>query len=157
MAISFFENTEWSSATYNLTAVLNVTGVVRFLSTNIDFIFQRTLIAYSLTGFYTTLPNSIKIPMEFTSLELIIQEPANVAANLELGLSFPVGGTELLYLSNRVTLPGNTNQVSFLSIPVKKFNFEISMHDAASAGNALTSNLTIWWETKKREKFVGED
>jgi len=155
VAIGFFENTEWSSATYRMTAVLNVNGTGIFISNVVNFIFQRRLIAYSLIGYYTTLPNSIRILMDFVNLELIIQEPANVAADLGLSLSFPVGATEAAFSSNRITLPGNTNQVSILSIPVKRFNFEVSMQDAASAGNQLTVNITFWWETKKI-RFVGD-
>lgn len=155
MAIGFFENTEWSSATYRMSGAVNVNGTGIFLSNSVNFVFQRRIIAYSLIGFYIVLPNSIRHLMEFVNLEVIVEEPANVSANLGLSLSFPVGATEEPFLSNRVTLPGNTNQVSILDIPVKRFNFEISMQDPASAGLDLVTNITFWWETKQI-KFVGD-
>lgn len=153
--IGFFENAEWSSASFRLSAALNLTGSVVFVSNFVEFIFQRRLIAYNVFGYYTTLPNSIRVLMDFVALELIIAEPANVSAEMTLSISFPVGGTEGLFLANRITLPGNQTAVSILPVPVKRFNFEISMQDVASVGNALTVNICFWWETKKI-KFVGD-
>ena len=157
MAESFFENTEWTNVSCLVGSALNLTGISQFESDPLDLIFQRELVAYSLTGYYVQQPQFIRIPMEYVELHIFITDPLNQSAQFTLASSIPPGASFSGFASTRVVLPGQNKAVSISPLPIKRFFFTVFGHDLASIGNSIVLDLTFWWRTKKRLRFIGDD
>jgi len=155
--IAFFENTEWTNVSALMGSVQNTTGVITFESNPLDLVFQRRLVAYSLTGYYVQQPQFVRVPMAYVELQLFIDDPLNASNEFTIASSIPVGGVFSGFAPTRVSLPGQMKTVSIAPLPIKRFFFAIFAHDLASIGNSVVCDLTFWWETKKRLKFIGDD
>jgi len=152
-----FENTEFTSVTAFLGGGLNATGIVQFNANQLNLIFQRKLIAYNAFAYYTNPPLTLGfVPMEYMDIRFNIIQPLNTTEQFTLQFSTPIGGTFFTF-TNIVVLQGNTRTVSILPLPLKVIDMVINLHDPASAGFDVNAHLTLYWETKKRAKFVGED
>ena len=157
MATNFFENTEWTNISGLVGSALNLTGISQFESDPLDLIFQRELIAYSLTGYYVQQPAFNRVPMEYVELDIFIQDPLNQSAQLTLASSIPPGAVFSGFAPTRVHLPGQNKAVSISPLPIKRFFVAIYGHDLASIGNSIVLDLNLWWRTKKQLKFIGDD
>ncbi len=158
MATNFFENTEWTNVNCIVGSALNLTGISQFESDPLDLVFQRELIAYSLTGYYVDgAAGFIRVPMEYVELDIFIQDPLNQSSGFTLASSIPVGASFSAIATERVHLPGQNNAVSISPLPIKRFFIVIYGHDLASIGNTIILDLNLWWRTKKRLRFIGDD
>ena len=157
MATNFFENTEWTNVSALVGSALNLTGITQFESDPLDLVFQRELVAYSLTGYYVQQPQFIRVPMEYVELQIFIQDPLNQSSQFTLASSIPVGAVFSGFAPTRVSLPGQNKAVSIAPLPIKRFFFVLFGHDLASIGSSVVLDLTFWWRTKKRLRFIGDD
>lgn len=159
MATNFFENTEWTNVSALVGGVFNVSGISQFESNPLDLVFQRELVAYSLTGYYVdSAAGFIRVPMEYVEMDIFIQDPLNQSAQFSLASSIPLVGPVFSgFASERVHLPGQNKAVSISPLPIKRFFFALYGHDLASIGNSIVLDLNLWWRTKKKIRFIGDE
>jgi len=156
VAIGFFQNTEYTSINATLTAVQNITGIVQFTTNQLDLIFQRKLIAFNSVCFYDQGSGTERTLFRYVDINFVIEQPLNTTSQFTILSSFPAGGI-FNDFTNIVVLMGNNNTVSILPLPLKVVSLTLNLHDAAAANRRVVANLTLYWETKKKAKFVGED
>jgi len=157
VAVNFFENTEWTNISGLVGSALNLTGISQFESDPLDLVFQRELIAYSLTGYYVQQPQFIRVPMEYVELDIFIQDPLNQSSRFTLASSIPPGAVFSGFAPERVHLPGQNKAVSISPLPIKRFFVVMYGHDLASIGNSIVLDLNLWWRTKKKLRFIGDE
>jgi len=156
VATNFFENTEWTNVSALVGSAQNLTGISQFESDPLELVFQRELVAYSLTGYYVQQPEFIRVPMEYVELDIFIQDPLNQSAQFTLASSIPPGAVFSGFAPDRVHLPGQTKAVSIAPLPIKRFFIAIYGHDLASIGFSIVLDLNLWWRTKKKLRFIGD-
>jgi len=138
-----------------MTAVVNTTGVVQFQTNDIDLIHQRKLVAFVANSAWNIFPGA-KTPFAYFDIRFDIDQPLNTTSQFTLSGSTPPGGSFSAF-TQRIVVFGNNNTISILPIPLKVLSIQMNLHDVASIGNAVEAHLTLFWETKKRDKFIGED
>jgi len=156
VALAFFENVEFTSITATMLAAQNVTGIVQFGSLPLDLIFQRKLLAFSAFSEFNAGVGAVSRFYEYMDVRFVIEQPLNSTEQFVLSASIPVGGA-FQQFTNIVTLMGNTTTVSILPLPLKVVSVVINCHDVASANRNMSAHITLFWETKKRIKFIGDD
>lgn len=154
MAIAVFENVEFTTITALMSAVNNTTGVVQFQSADLDLIFQRKLVAFVANSAWNIFPGA-KTPFAYFDIRFNIIQPLNTTQQFTFLSSTPVGGSFAAF-NQRIVVFGNNNTISILPVPLKVVSVQLNLHDVASIGNAVEAHLTLFWETKKRAKFIGE-
>jgi len=133
-----------------MTGVLNVTGLVRFTTDDLNLIFQRKLIGISAFSNWNIAGVSENIYFQYMDVRIFIEQPLNTTEQFTLAASIPAGGLFEPFV-NSVTLKGNNNQVSILPMPIKVCRIVINCQDLLSLGNDMAAFVTLFWETKKRE------
>lgn len=154
--IAFFENTEFTTITALMTAIDNTTGVVQFQTDDIDLIHQRKLVALVANSAYNAGAGLAKTPFAYFDIRFNVIQPLNTTAQFTLASSIPPGGTFAAF-NQRVVIFGNSLTLSILPLPLKVLSIQLNLHDVAAANMAVEAHVTLFWETKKRTKFVGED
>lgn len=156
MAVQVFENTEFTTINATLTAILNITGIVQFTTNNLDLIFQRKLIAYNSVCFFDQGSGTERTLFNYVDINFVIEQPLNTTNQFTLNSSFPAGGV-FNDFTNIVVLMGNQLTVSILPLPLKVVSLTLNLHDTAAINRRVVANLTLYWQTKKKAKFIGED
>lgn len=155
MAIGFFENTEYTTINATLTAVQNITGIVQFTSNDLNLIFQRKLIAFNSVCFYDQGSGTERTLFNYVDINFVISQPLNTTSQFTINSSFPAGGV-FNDFSNIIVLMGNQLTLSILPLPLKVVSLTLNLHDTLAANRRVVANMTLYWETKKKAKFVGE-
>ena len=137
-------------------AAQNVSGIVQFNSLPLDLIFQRKLIAFTAFSEFNAGIGAVSRFFEYMDVRFVIDQPLNTTQQFALSTSVPPGGS-FQQFTNIVTLMGNTLTVSILPLPLKIVSVVMNCHDVAAGNRNMSAHLTLFWETKKRAKFVGED
>jgi len=139
-----------------LPGISNISGSFVLTSATQDFIFARKLVAYSFNANWQDAVTLNRAFMAWSQLQLQIDQPLNQSLTFGLGTSAPVGGFLLTFNSNTVFLPGNLSALSILPVPIKVGRIVLTAQDTLSIGNSINIDATLFWESPKPTKFVGD-